>query len=722
MLYLLMHNKINKTMELEEIKLDDIRELISNKAYNVLIDNNILTVGDVMNFSVSSFAAIDGVGVGKVQDYERFKYILKETPAVIVRCYEGTLPREIQKDIADIHIDCLENLMHKHVFNLLINNGYEKVSDLSDLSVEKFKKLKASGKAKAERYADFLVIVFEKQELIIQAYQESLPVIIPSKFSDESLLQEFKCFIEECYSLRIKNAENERKKNDVIRAKVIIEKFYALEANADQSLGEKDLSVMFDISSARIGMIRNEELDYLRNLINDTADTGNKIILNHTFLDRLDQTNGRFTKKVYPLEKMHEILRKEFFAFDCSDINYLQFLLLILGFHYSTHSNNFLSNEKVYIKLKNRNDNFKKRYFAISLLVFDYLRNIVLSVDINKLYVEVNKVFECSLEELNAVCENSSFIEILIDEEKLLYRLKFSRLSASTDMAFRILSEREEKAVPIEEIVAIINAKLVDQDKAVNKKSLSATMSGPGRFKSVAKTGLWALKSWDVNTDTMDELLLNCFRKEERDLSVNEIHNIILNIYKRDDIKEKSIRDYLASERYFSIGEIGNRTYISYEYKHRYADVINAKSKNDINWDEVVKLIKNKPNSSVSDILTLCKKENIELHENSLRDYLNNEWIIKTVGMPNLYALKENYKELILNDIKVNIKKKVLIKKAILDKLSHVDQIALSKLVVFCEKEFNKKPPYVYGLIDDMEKEISINKLDLNKKLFVSAF
>ncbi|MCZ4694465.1 hypothetical protein DWB61_05370 [Ancylomarina euxinus] len=708
-------------MDLEEIQLVDIRDMLSNSVYNILIDNNILTVGDVMNFSISSFEAIDGVGPHKGHDYELFKLLLKKKPEKVIKRYKETLPRVIPDNLCAIDIECVEHLMHKSVFKLLISNEYKKLGDLTGLSVEKFLHFKSSCSIKAEKYADFLVVALKKPDLIIQAYQESLPVIIPSEFHVDDFFNGFSMFINECYKLRIRHAVSSKQKGIIERSKRIVQNHFAVANDKAQSCIEIS-KLLNDLSVERVRQLLHIEIDYFKKLFAEGKDSDSRIIISEALLSFYTDLKACLFSKVYAEDLLYKIVSDNFFNLnsDSKQHGYLMFMLRILGFYLERSCHALLSHESVFLKLSELRDPFKKRYFNLSAQVCRFLNNYVLSIDINSLFVEISKTLDCSLDEILLVCENSSFIDNLSVNDAYFFQMKFSRLSSLEKMAYRVLKEGEEKPISRYELARKINERLVETDRHVTADNLVAQLTSHKRFKCQGRE-YWVLKEWDVNVDKIKDVLAKCFRIEKKPLSIIEIHDILLHVFKRDNISIKTVRQYMYRPLFFSITSDDERKYISKEYANVYSAFSVIKNSNKLNWRLVLDILNKYPDLSLRNLFTHCQRVNINVSMRMLSEYLSKkDWVKISYGRPRKYAVVSNYIEMF--EAEEQAKPVNKIKFSILEKLDRNDKKPLSDIIKFCELKHNMNKPSAYKLVSKMEDDMEIIKNVIDHKTYVRKY
>ncbi|RZT95840.1 hypothetical protein EV201_0468 [Ancylomarina subtilis] len=710
-------------MDFEKIQLVDIRDLLSNSVYNILIDNNISTVGDVLNFSISSFESIRGVGPHKGHDYELFKQLLKKKPAKVIKRYKETLPRVIPENLCAIDIECVEHLMHKSVFKLLISNEYKKLGDLTDLSVEKFMQFKTSGKIKAEKYADFLVVALKKPDLIIQAYQVSLPVIIPSEFQVDDFYNGFSLFINECYKLRIRHAGSSKKKRIIEKSKRIVQNHFAVADNNGKAQSCLEISKLLnDISVERVRQLLYIEIDYFKKLFAEGTDSGSGIIISEALLSFYTDLKACLFSKVYAEDLLYKIVRDKFFNLnsDSKQHGYLIFMLRILGFYLERSSHDLLSHESVFLKLSELRDPFKKRYFNLSAQVCRFLNNYVLSIDINSLFIEISKTVDCSLDEILLVCENSSFVDNLSVNDAYFFQMKFSRLSSFEKMAYRVLKEGEEKPISRYELARKINERLIETDRHVTADNLVAQLVVHERFKCQVRVS-WVLKEWDVNIDKIKDVLAKCFRIEKKPLSIIEIHDILLHVFKRDNISIETVRQYMHRPHFFSITNDGERKYISKEYAHVYSDFSVRRNSNKLNWRLVLDILNKYPALSLSNLLAHCQRANIDVSMNMLSKYLSNkDWVKISYDGLRKYSVVSNYVEIL--EAEEQAKPVNKIKFSILEKLDRNDKKPLSDIIKFCELKHNMTKPNAYKLVSKMEADMEIIKDVIDRKTYVRKY
>tara|TARA_R110000764_G_scaffold240046_1_gene341792 strand:+ start:72669 stop:74588 length:1920 start_codon:yes stop_codon:yes gene_type:complete len=165
-------------------------------------------------------------------------------------------------------------------------------------------------------------------------------------------------------------------------------------------------------------------------------------------------------------------------------------------------------------------------------------------------------------------------IESFILNSKKYYQIRFHKLSAANDMAYRILFNKGSK-MKLTEILKEINHELVNTPrKRITKTSLNNQMNSDDKFTPLGKTGVWTLSEWGEENLSIYDLITNVLNHFNEPLVRQKIIDHIRK--DRPFIPAKSIDACLYNKRFI---QLDNRKFILSDWKDIYKKYLSKKKK-----------------------------------------------------------------------------------------------------------------------------------------------
>jgi hypothetical protein len=204
------------------------------------------------------------------------------------------------------------------------------------------------------------------------------------------------------------------------------------------------------------------------------------------------------------------------------------------------------------------------------------------------------------------------------------YQIKFHKLSATSDMAYRLLFNRGEK-MKSAEILKEINHLLVNSPrKRVTKVSLGAQLNGDTKFTPHGKLGIWSLTEWGEENLSIFDLITNTFNLYNKPLTKKFIVDHIRK--NRPFIPKRTIESYLYHKNFI---QLKHSKFILSDWKELYKkDVINKKSIIRIQKPNLIK------DQIKIQIVSLFKENNLsEINLNIIKKTLNQKFGFPTASI-----------------------------------------------------------------------------------------
>lgn len=161
---------------------------------------------------------------------------------------------------------------------------------------------------------------------------------------------------------------------------------------------------------------------------------------------------------------------------------------------------------------------------------------------------------------------NAKKCQCKADGKDMSFQVSFENLSSLADFAYRVLSESGVK-LHYREIVSEINRRMTIAGvrKKCTYRGIRGQLAGDSRFSAIGKSGVWALQTWKLNTDTISEVIRKVFYFKNNPCTFTEVLRGVQEF--RSDVREKSIATCLHNDLFLKLND---GRYILSEWRNKY--------------------------------------------------------------------------------------------------------------------------------------------------------
>jgi hypothetical protein len=359
---------------------------------------------------------------------------------------------------------------------------------------------------------------------------------------------------------------------------------------------------------------------------------------------------------------------------------------------------------------------FGIEYHPFFLTPIYFTRPIGSHIKIRKLYYSVKRIFRKNylFVNINDLIRRFKVPKVLLQDilglipeiERIdsdRYQLA-DRASSGSDVAYRILT-RIKTDMEYTELLEAVN-KLRGSDIKTLPLSLDI------RFKPIGKTGRWAARETDIDTDPMYVVIKRFLINSGRPCSLKEIYDNLRSVYPDVELKNViSLISVFIGKEFFRLKD---HRVILKSWKGRYKNRINTYkfNRSKINVHQaLIKIMKNKvwePHQLINKLVAVTG-----LKRSSCHAVLSKSPIVTRHRNSNrkryLYKLKDNYKSLI--PVRKRVQRNLLnaIKRLFKDeKKEMLKRIYIVKKI---KEKYDISVPYVYKTIRECDS-FSVNIVD----------
>ncbi len=252
-----------------------------------------------------------------------------------------------------------------------------------------------------------------------------------------------------------------------------------------------------------------------------------------------------------------------------NDVAYLNLLIDILEFKVQkTHLHLLKDNDLIFFNKAIDS----KQFIRVCYAVFISIEKNAILTELEDIIIGVRKELKKDkfpVEYVLMALKAIDNCEVVSKNEMDFYQISFHKLSSGSDMAYRVLFEKNER-INLSDLFREINYRLNESGrKKVDKASLQQQLNMDKRFVPLGKTSFWTLAEWGEDNLSMYELITNTLIHFNRPLTKNEIFS---NIHKsRPFIKSRSLDTVIYDSRY---KQLKDKKFILSEWKNSYSESI----------------------------------------------------------------------------------------------------------------------------------------------------
>jgi len=374
---------------------------------------------------------------------------------------------------------------------------------------------------------------------------------IPQKIDAKDFIDNFQNLVGEYFKL----------KPSGIRGLQIMSKRFGLAGGKEYTLDE--IGRFHGVSRERIRQIESRYVGIFSTLLSQGR--RRKIICDPILFKQVNKLSRLLNKyEILSQDELNLLLaQKLHYALKKDKEKYFMFLLRLLGFEQDQ-----ILEQTIFVRVKKIN---VKRFKVVCNEVIsvlsekvDWISEFDLSVAVKRRFRDVH----------NSYVQHA--IGILIQSEKvqkrklngeLMFQIYFYGLKSLSDCAYRILIEKGKK-LHVNEILSEIRRRriIAKIKKLAQDRSLRGELVSDNRMVAIGHSGFWALKEWNLNTDTIIEIIKNVIYGANNPCTLSYI--IRRTLQERSDANEYSIKTYLKDERLFL--RLRRGKYIVKEWERRF--------------------------------------------------------------------------------------------------------------------------------------------------------
>lgn len=470
-------------------------------------------------------------------------------------------------EIKDIEIKYIKSLIPNILLKKLEKFGFLKIDDILKIELEEFQNLPSIGKTVVEQLGELRKIIIDEPEKVIEIINLNKPKFLPIEYSENigflelfiSIIEDYISIIEDFNHKTTKARQRHLRNIDVIR------KYYGLKS---KKYDRDKIATRHRINKERVRqIILFHFIPEIRDLLNGEFLDGWKCGCRDEAVELIKSYKKDLAgSPILSDYKLNLWLKDYGIEKSETDNNYFSILLnawgydqLALSRHYMLRNNVFYADESVN----------KELFLDLGTKIISLLRDKVIPVSFDDIVIEVLEEFDVEDDFIKLTCN------VIYDIEKIdadHYQMRFEYLASINNYVYRLLYEKR-KQLSYNELIHIINKRLVAHNKEITIESLKHTLHKDENILPVGKTGIWTLSDLNTNVESQIKLILKTLRLIDKPLTVPEITRYINDNFQRKDVTARSIASNLRNYKKYFIKLKGNR-FALIETKDLYKDEI----------------------------------------------------------------------------------------------------------------------------------------------------
>lgn len=463
-----------------------------------------------------------------------------------------------------IELSTISELIPNKLYSKFEQNNIKTIGDVIITDLSAFQNFPYVGKKVCELFVEFKEKIESSPDEIIEIHNSKLPKELPINYSEESsFIAIFSLIILDYLKLTNEfNHKSDKAKERQLRNIDVIQKYFGINSKiyTREQIGRRHR-----INRERVRqIIVNEFFRDISCLLNGELLEAWNLSINNNALELLHSFKKDIAGTYALNEKDISSWLKDYGINEELDSNreFFELLFRIWGYNkVGTSRHYYLRNNQIYLS----NSVDAELFLNVSTKIFTILEQRVIPTTLEDIIIEVLEEFEVSDEFIQLCCDAICEIE---KTDTSSYQLKFENLSSINDYVYRLLYEKK-KTLSYNEILHLINQRLVKVNQSITLQSLKQTLRKDENIVPLGKTGKWSLTILDPNIDSQIDLILKSFRILDRPLTEREILNHIHSDFSRIDVSERSVGSNLRNYKE-KFKKVKGKKFILAEWEYKY--------------------------------------------------------------------------------------------------------------------------------------------------------
>ncbi len=412
----------------------------------------------------------------------------------------------------------------------------------------------------------------------------------------------------------------------------------------------EELSFLLNMTIERIRQIN---IDILKEIKSEIKSKKNNLFSDYYFENLVDFEKELIGLKVLSEKGFKKHIQSKYTIDSNKEDSYLKLLIDVLEFKsVKTHLHLLKDNDLIFF---DKSIDIKQ-FIRVCYSTFITVEKNTIETELEDILINVKRDLKNDKfpnEYVSIALQAIDNCELITKNENVFYQIAFHKLSSGSDMAYRVLFEKNER-INLADLFREINYRLNNTGrKKIDKLSLQQQLNMDKRFVPLGKSGFWTLAEWGEDNLSMYDLITNTLILFNKPLTKKEIFN---NIQKsRPFIKTRSLDTLIYDSRYV---QLIDKKFILKEWKDSYRDLIAKTLKRNITEKEnkvpeqiIFQLINLFEENNTNEILlsTVVKilSKKFKFPKNSIYKVISEENIFETIPIDNYrkkLILKNNAK------------------------------------------------------------------------------
>lgn len=558
-------------MDLHEIKIKDINHLVPNLLMNKLVKIGIDNLDELMSIELEKFLEHDGVGkkAGRllieiqtwIKENEKELYDVKKAK------FQNILDETEVPTLIDVEFSKIKSLIPTKLLSKFERHNIRTVGELCLISKDEFSKLESVGVGTIKLLEEFVDKIKNNSLKVTQEYLKNTQgITIPSNEKvSNSLVSNLKVILDE-YTDWLE--QNDKRLAD------ILVRYFGLRNNV--SCFMDDLGLFYEITRERVRQLLDLILADIKSFFEGNKSEYASVVCEEKLQKGvIDFISLLKNERVLNSLEFEGLLQDKYhYKLGKDTLPYLEVLFRAFDFKISGKVESSFTEYSFYFF----DDSIdKSSFFDTGKVIIDYLKGVVLPVDLFSIIVNSKKRKKgIEKEFVELILSKMPEIKQVEKNGKMLYYLRLDMLNSSGDMAERVLYEIGEPT-HVDDLVSSINRNLflLGSTKSVTKVAVLNQLKAKEHLSFKGKTGIYGFKEWGGNNEPLVNLIKQAFLNSNQPLNNNQIVNYVKGV--RPNANSRSIRTIVNMECL----SLGKNRYILKEWKRKYSDEIVEKTSRD---------------------------------------------------------------------------------------------------------------------------------------------
>lgn len=192
----------------------------------------------------------------------------------------------------------------------------------------------------------------------------------------------------------------------------------------------------------------------------------------------------------------------------------------------------------------------RAEYFVRLNFLYVEIKKNIIPITISQLHKRMNTKFPTDFQIVEMLCINLPGVETYENHKHSCQKVFGISLSSLVNINHKIIWILNHVGHPLNRKEIIDNINVIDSENPLELRQFNG-VGYDKRIQPIGRKGLYSLAEWNLNTDSIKDLIVKTFNENDRSLTISEICLYITEIYGRKDVERESVMAIVSKYKKF---------------------------------------------------------------------------------------------------------------------------------------------------------------------------